>query len=64
LTKGSRDCADAIAGVAYGLTYRREIWVRHQIPLAEIPASLARMPAEKAPDSRRPRSVDVATPDI
>jgi hypothetical protein len=62
--KGSKDCADAIAGVAYGLTYRREIWVRHQIPLAEIPASLIRKPEEKVPDGRQLRTVDVATPDI
>ena len=37
-----RTCADAIAGVVYGLTYRREIWLRHNIPLTEIPASLIR----------------------
>jgi hypothetical protein len=60
--KGSKDCSDAIAGVAYGLTYRREIWVRHQIPLTEIPASLIRAPEAKQTD-RRPRAVDDATPD-
>lgn len=30
---GSKDCADALAGVVYGLTTRREIWAMHQIPL-------------------------------
>lgn len=29
----SKDCADALAGVVYGLTYRREIWVRHGAPM-------------------------------
>jgi hypothetical protein len=29
----SKDCADAVAGVAYGLTYRREPWVRHGVPI-------------------------------
>jgi hypothetical protein len=61
---GSKDCSDAIVGVAYGLTYRREIWLRHQIPLTEIPASLMRMPQEKKQDDRRPRTVDNATPDM
>jgi len=27
----SKDCADAMAGVIYGLTYRREIWARHRV---------------------------------
>ena len=27
----SKDCADAVAGVVYGLTYRREIWARHGV---------------------------------
>ena len=29
----SKDCADAVAGVVYGLTYRREPWVRHGVPI-------------------------------
>ncbi len=29
----SKDCADAMAGVVYGLTMRREIWVRHSVPM-------------------------------
>jgi hypothetical protein len=28
----SKDCADAVAGVIYGLTYRREIWESHHVP--------------------------------
>jgi hypothetical protein len=38
--KGSKDVADAIAGVVYGLTMRREIWVAHGIALTEIPDSI------------------------
>jgi len=29
----SKDCADAVAGVVYGLTYRRETWLRHRVPI-------------------------------
>ena len=29
----SKDCAYAVAGVVYGLTYRREIWARHGVPV-------------------------------
>jgi hypothetical protein len=31
----SKDCADAVAGVVYGLTYRRETWVRHRAPISQ-----------------------------
>lgn len=30
--QGSKDVADAMAGVAIGLTNRRELWVRHKVP--------------------------------
>jgi hypothetical protein len=29
----SKDCADAMAGVVFGLSYRRESWVRHGVPM-------------------------------
>ncbi|MCA0248215.1 MAG: hypothetical protein LCH93_16500 [Proteobacteria bacterium] len=32
----SKDCADAVAGVVYGLTYRRENWARYGISTAEF----------------------------
>ena len=38
--QGSKDIADALAGVIYGLTRRCEIWAHHQISLIEYPASL------------------------
>ena len=38
--QGSKDVSDSMAGTAYGLTMRREIWLRHQVPLTRIPASL------------------------
>lgn len=31
---GSKDCSDAMAGVIYGLTMRREIWASHNVPFA------------------------------
>jgi hypothetical protein len=37
---GSKDCADALAGVVYGLTMRREIWAYYKIPLVMIPSSI------------------------
>lgn len=36
----SKDVSDAVAGVVYGLTTRREIWVNHDIAWNEIPESL------------------------
>lgn len=37
---GSKDCADAMAGVIYGLTRRREIWGLYGIPVNMIPPSI------------------------
>lgn len=40
----SKDCADAVAGVVYGLTYRREIWARHGVPtVGAIENSIAKI---------------------
>jgi hypothetical protein len=39
---GSKDLADAIAGVTYGLSTRREIWNKHGVPIRNAPASLYR----------------------
>ena len=36
----SKDISDALAGVVYGLTLRKDVWVQHGIPLGSIPASL------------------------
>lgn len=40
LPQFSKDCSDALAGVVFGLTMRREIWVTSGIPLTSIPQSL------------------------
>ncbi|KVR21654.1 hypothetical protein WK13_34520 [Burkholderia ubonensis] len=37
---GSKDCADAMTGVAYGLAMRREIWGMYSIPLVRVPESI------------------------
>jgi hypothetical protein len=37
---GSKDVSDAMAGVIFGLTMRREVWVSHQVPTHRIPQSL------------------------
>ena len=37
---GSKDCADAIAGVIFGLTMRRENYTIHKQPLLKIPESI------------------------
>ena len=37
----SKDCADAMAGVIYGLTYRRDTWARHGESMAAILQSIA-----------------------
>ncbi|NIT54886.1 MAG: hypothetical protein GWN00_01160 [Aliifodinibius sp.] len=36
----SKDVADALAGVVYGLTMRREIWLSHNVKLTSIPVSI------------------------
>jgi hypothetical protein len=41
---GSKDCADAMAGVAYGLTMRREIWGHFGIPVVMVPSSVTDSP--------------------
>jgi len=38
--QGSKDVSDALAGVVYGLTMRREVWVSHEVPLSMVPAWL------------------------
>lgn len=37
---GSKDVADALCGVVYGLSLRRSVWVDHGISLFEIPTTL------------------------
>lgn len=37
---GSKDVADAMAGVSIGLTQRRELWVRHGVSMRNMPKSL------------------------
>lgn len=37
---GSKDCADSVAGVVYGLTYRREVWSQFNIPIHRIPEGI------------------------
>ncbi len=37
---GSKDVSDAMAGVIFGLTMRRETWARHHISPFDIPASI------------------------
>jgi hypothetical protein len=44
---GSKDCSDALAGVVYGLTYRRETWVRYGVSMREILTKIADRVADK-----------------
>jgi hypothetical protein len=37
---GSKDCSDAMAGVVYGLTMRRELWAKHGVLSPELPPSI------------------------
>lgn len=49
---GSKDCADALAGVVYGLTMQRAIWALYRIPIMSIPQQVvdtsAKMEAQSA----------------
>ena len=53
----SKDCADAVAGVVYGLTYRREMWVRHQVPINQRLVQAVRAIEEKDRKSELVRRV-------
>lgn len=52
---GSKDCADAIAGVVCGLTMQREIWRDHGVSMARAPKSVSDIIAAIA---REKNSVD------
>lgn len=39
---GSKDVSDSLAGVVFGLTTRKEIWVRHKVSLERIPEILSK----------------------
>lgn len=43
----SKDIADALAGVAYGVTTRRELWAIHGVPLGQVPASISTVLKQK-----------------
>lgn len=45
----SKDVADSIAGVIFGLTMRREIWARHGVSPRQIPKEIV----EKEPTNKR-----------
>lgn len=38
--RGSKDVADALAGIVYGLTMRRELWFLHGVSLSQVPQSI------------------------
>ena len=46
----SNDIADALAGVVYGLTMRRENWVKHGVSLMSIPISIKNFLQKKQKD--------------
>lgn len=46
---GSKDCSDAMAGVVFGLTIRREIWAMYHIPLMSLPSSISVVEPEDDP---------------
>jgi hypothetical protein len=55
----SKDCADAVAGVVYGLTYRREVGARHRVPIDRKLAEMARVIEGKDRRSELARRVTV-----
>lgn len=53
----SKDCADAVAAVTYGLTMRREFWAMYGVSLANIPESIkSAMATNKEPKSAQTAS--------
>jgi hypothetical protein len=47
---GSKDCCDALAGIVYGLTMRREIWGQFNIPVVKIPENIRGKSSDKKED--------------
>jgi hypothetical protein len=54
--QGSKDVADAMAGVVLGLTVRREIYSRHDVPLNRIPPSLAKITSKNSITAKEQRA--------
>ena len=44
---GSKDVSDALAGVVFGCTMRREYWGLYKVPVQKIPESIKSMAASK-----------------
>jgi hypothetical protein len=42
-TKGSKDVSDALAGVVYGLTMRREVWAHYGVQAVQLPQQIKQM---------------------
>lgn len=59
---GSKDVSDALAGVVYGLTMRRETWIKHGIPLNRA-ANLLRS-SEKGKNSMTVKEKRDAPPEL
>jgi len=53
--RGSKDLADAMAGVAYGLTMRREVWSDHGVDPSDIPETLRQQIRQAEERERRRR---------
>lgn len=45
---GSKDCSDAMAGVIYGLTMRRDVWASHAVPFTSQYQSTKEVKVENA----------------
>lgn len=60
--RGSKDVADALAGVVYGLTMRREIWGLHGIKPTQIPLTIVKALEQQA--QREPESVKLTAKTI
>lgn len=61
---GSKDVADALAGVVFGLTMRREVWASHGVSLGAIPSSIAMAIAKKSKEKEVAKGVEVVPPDL
>lgn len=53
---GSKDCSDALAGVIYGLTMRREIWMQHNVVFNQVYNSVREVNVIEDEDDGRYRS--------
>jgi hypothetical protein len=67
--RGSKDLADAMCGVTFGLTTSKMTWINHDVPLVQVPDHVtlqSKARGAKAPEDadRKDTSFDITDTDV